>query len=142
MPPYTGTVALTRPSSQNRSMDATCDFEYIAPVIPVRDLDAALARYRSLGFAAEPYVGEERYAFVERGGIHLHLLERKDHDPRSTAAHVYLYVSDADALHAEWAAAGDVGNLSEAFDTPYGLREFSLVDPEGTLHRVGSPLSG
>jgi predicted enzyme related to lactoylglutathione lyase len=123
-------------------MDTKCDFEYVAPVIPVGDLDAALARYRALGFAAEPYTGGERYAFVERGGIHLHLVERKNHDPGTTAAHAYLYVSDADALHAEWAAAGEVGNLSEPFDAPYGLREFSLIDPEGTLHRVGSPLSG
>jgi predicted enzyme related to lactoylglutathione lyase len=116
-------------------------FGYIAPVIPVRDLDAALARYAVLGFSAEPYAGGERYGFVARGGIHLHLNERHEHDAGSTSTHVYLYVSDADALHAEWAAAGSVGELSPLYDTEYGLREFSLIDPEGTLHRVGSPLS-
>lgn len=51
------------------------------------------------------------------------------------------YVSDADALYAEWSVAGDVGNLRTPYDTPYGLREFSLIDSEGTLHRVGSPQS-
>ena len=122
-------------------MESKCVFENVAPVIPVRDLDAALARYQALGFSAEPYMGGERYGFVERGGIHLHLLEGKDHDPRSTAAHVYLYVSDADVLYAEWASAGEVGNLGPLYDTPYGLREFTLVDPDGTLHRIGSPLS-
>ena len=127
---------MSRLDRQNHSMD----FEYVAPVIPVRDLDAALVRYRTLGFAAEPYTGGERYGFVERGGIHFHLAECEGHDPGSTAAHVYLYVSDAEALHAEWAAAGEVGILSTPYDTPYGLREFSLVDSEGTLHRVGSPL--
>jgi hypothetical protein len=30
--------------------------------------------------------------------------------------------------------------LGEPQDTPYGLREFAYVDPEGTLHRIGSPL--
>jgi hypothetical protein len=79
-------------------------FDYIAPVI-VRDLGAALARYAALGFTVEPYAGGERYGFVARGGIHLHVTEWKEHDPGSTAAHGYLYVSDADALHAEWAAA-------------------------------------
>ena len=129
------------PERQNRCMEPECVFNYVAPVIPVRDLDAALGRYEALGFSVEPCTGGERYGFVERGGVHLHLLEWKEHDPGSTAAHVYLYVSDADALHVEWAGAGDVGNLRAPYDTPYGLREFSLIDPEGTLHRVGSPLS-
>jgi hypothetical protein len=62
VPPSAGSVASTRPSRQNRSMDTKCDFEYVAPVIPVRDLDAALGRYRALGFAAELYTGGERYA--------------------------------------------------------------------------------
>jgi hypothetical protein len=127
---------------QTRSMATECEFEYVAPVVPVRDLDAALVRYAALGFKAEPYTGGERYGFVERGGVHLHILEWEDHDPGSTAAHVYLYVSDADALHAEWSVAGEVGRLGAPYDTPYGLREFTLIDPEGTLHRVGSPLSG
>jgi hypothetical protein len=131
-------------------------FDYIAPVVPVRDLDAALARYAALGFTAEPYAGGERYGFVERGGIHLRLSEWSGHDPGSTSTHVYLYVSDADALHAEWAAAGSVGDLSgpgdcsggklelqqsPPYDTEDGLRGFSLIDAQGTLHRVDSPLS-
>jgi hypothetical protein len=38
--------------------------------------------------------------------------------------------------------AADVeGELGEPFDTAYGLCEFGYVDPEGTLHRVGSPLA-
>jgi uncharacterized glyoxalase superfamily protein PhnB len=54
---------------------------------------------------------------------------------------VYFYVSDADALFAEWKALADLGGrLHPPHDTPYGLREFAYVDPDGTLHRVGSPL--
>jgi catechol 2,3-dioxygenase-like lactoylglutathione lyase family enzyme len=115
-------------------------FESIAPVLPVRDLDAALARYRNLGFEVRAYEGSERYGFVRRGPVHLHLTEWSAHDPLITASQVYLYVSDADAVRAEWAAAGVEGRLTEPADTPYGLREFAYVDPDGTLHRVGSPL--
>jgi len=115
-------------------------FERIAPIVPVLDLDAALDRYRRLGFDTEPYTGGERYGFVERGGVSLHLTEWHNHDPARTAAHVYLYVSDADALHAEWAAAKVEGRLGSPFDTAYGMREFAYVDPDGNLHRVGSPL--
>ena len=115
-------------------------FERVAPVVPVLDLDAALDRYRRLGFDVEPYAGGERYGFVERGAVSLHLTEWAEHDPGRTASHIYMYVSDADALHAEWFAAGVEGRLGEPRNTPYGLREFAYVDPDGTLHRVGSPV--
>jgi hypothetical protein len=121
-------------------MDSTCDFDHVAPVIPVSDLDAALARYQALGFTAEPYAGGERYGFVARGGIRLHLAEFEDHDAGTSDTHVYLYVSDVETLHAEWSTIEDRGTLSPLYDTPYGLREFSLIDDDGTLHRIGSPL--
>jgi catechol 2,3-dioxygenase-like lactoylglutathione lyase family enzyme len=116
------------------------DFERIAPIIPVRDLDAALARYRTLGFQTRAYTGPERYAFVDRDSISLHLTEWFDHDPLRTAASVYLYVSDVDTVYAEWTSAAPAGRMAPPRDTPWGLREFSYVDPDGTLHRVGSPV--
>lgn len=121
-------------------MDQEVVFERVAPVIPVRDLDAALERYRRLGFDVDWNLGPERYSFVQRGPVSMHLTEWDEHDPGRTGAVVYLYVSDADALHAEWSRAAVDGDLGDPFDTTYGLREFGYVDPEGTLHRVGSPL--
>lgn len=115
-------------------------FSAVAPIIPVRDLDAALDRYRRLGFTTHPYDGPARYGFAERGPVSLHLSEWAQHDPLRTAASVYLYVDDADALYAQWAASGVPGRFIEPVDTAYRLREFAYVDPEGTLHRVGSPL--
>ncbi len=76
-------------------------FERISPAVPVLDLDAALERFRLLGFDVAPYIGAERYGFVERGSVTLHLTEWKEHDPKRTGAHVYIDVSDADAVHAE-----------------------------------------
>ncbi|RKE17726.1 VOC family protein [Streptomyces sp. TLI_171] len=120
--------------------DRSASFDRVAPVVPVLDLDAALARYRRLGFTAGPYEGGDRYGFVSRDAVELHLTEWDEHDPARTGAVVYLYVSDADAVHAEWSAAAPPGRLTAPADTPYGLREFAYVDPDGTLHRVGSPL--
>jgi hypothetical protein len=121
-------------------MPDTVIFERVSPVIPTLDLDSALERYRRLGFVVEPYTGGERYGFVERDTVSLHLTEWAEHDPRRTGAQVYIYVSDAEAVHAEWVASGVEGRLGRPFDTPYGLREFGYVDPDGTLFRVGSPL--
>ncbi|MEU9167180.1 VOC family protein [Streptomyces sp. NPDC048420] len=113
-------------------------FTEVAPVVPVRSLDAALERYRRLGFAARAYDGPERYGFAERGAVSIHLSEWSEHDPLRTGAVVYLYVSDADAVHAEWTASGVEGRFTEPTDTSYGLREFTYVDTDGTAHRVGS----
>lgn len=115
-------------------------FTAVAPIIPVRDLDVALARYRRLGFAVRTYDGPARYGFVDRGPVSLHLSEWADHDPLRTAASVYLYVEDADELYAQWTASGVAGRFIEPIDTDYQLREFGYVDPDGTAHRVGSPL--
>jgi catechol 2,3-dioxygenase-like lactoylglutathione lyase family enzyme len=115
-------------------------FDRVAPIIPVLDLDAALDRYRRLGFRARAYQGPDRYGYVDRDDVSLHLTEWSEHDPLTTDSSVYLYVSDAEALHAQWTSLGLGGRFTAPEDTPYGLREFAYVDPDGTLHRVGSPL--
>ena len=115
-------------------------FLRVAPVVAVRELDAALDRYRRLGFEVRAHEGKARYGFVDRDGVSLHLTEWADHDPEGSTSAVYLYVSDADAVHAEWAAAEVAGRLHDPIDTEYGLREFAFVDTDGTLHRVGSSL--
>jgi len=120
---------------------AEIDFTSAAPIIPVRNLDVALDRYRRLGFDARGYEGPDRYGFVDRGSVSMHVTEWDEHDPLRTAASVYLYVSDADALYAEWKALANLdGRFIAPVDTPYGLREFTFVDPDGTAHRIGSPI--
>ncbi|HEU4673409.1 MAG TPA: reverse transcriptase-like protein [Candidatus Limnocylindrales bacterium] len=114
------------------------EFREVAPILPVRDLDAALERYRRLGFEVSKAGGPERYGFARRGAVSLHLTEWADHDPARTGSSVYLYVADADDVRAEWTRAGVEGRFTTAEDTEHGLREFAFVDPDGTLHRVGS----
>jgi hypothetical protein len=118
------------------------DFTSVSPIVPVRNLDVALDRYRRLGFDARGYEGPERYGFADRGSTSIHLSEWAEHDPLRMASSLYFYVSDADALYAEWKALeGLEGRLIAPHDTPYGLREFAYVDPDGTLHRIGSPVT-
>lgn len=115
-------------------------FERVAPVLAVRDLDAALARYTRLGFATE-LDETAHYGFVEREAVQIHLVQADPDDtPGTWGGVVYVYVSDADALHAEWMSAGVDGRFLGPHDTPYGLREFVYTDPDGIVHRVGSPL--
>jgi hypothetical protein len=113
-------------------------FENVVPVVPVRDLQSALDRYRRLGFEIRAYGHGTGYGYADRDQVSIHLSEWDEHDPKRTGAVVYLYVSDADAVRAEWIASGVEGRMGDVFDTEYGMREFGFVDVDGTLHRVGS----
>jgi hypothetical protein len=42
------------------------------------------------------------YGYAQRGAVSIHLSEWDEHDPKRTGVVVYLYVSDADAVRAEW----------------------------------------
>lgn len=121
-------------------MSADVVFQNVAPVVPVRDLEAALERYGRLGFSVRAYGRGTGYGYAERDSVSIHVSEWEDHDPKRTGSVVYLFVSDADAVHAEWGAAGVEGRLGDVRETDYGMREFAYVDPDGTLHRVGSPI--
>jgi hypothetical protein len=66
------------------------EFNSVSPIVPVQDLDVALDRYRKLGFDARGYEGPERYGFVDRGFVSIHLTEWAEHDPLRTAACVSL----------------------------------------------------
>lgn len=115
-------------------------FERVAPVLPVRDVGAAIAHYRALGFTVEPY-SEPVYAFARRDGAELHLARVDELAPEANTSACYLYVDDADALYEEWRAAAPRGRLIAPVDTPYGLREMAHVDPDGNLLRIGSRLA-
>lgn len=122
----------------------TVRFERVAPILPVRDVRAALAHYRRLGFAVTAYdeaAAEPVYGFLDRDGVSLHLALVPDLEPERSVVACYLHVGDADALHAAWQAAEAGGRLTAVADTPYGLREFAHIDPDGNLLRVGSPMT-
>ena len=116
-------------------------FASAAPILPVREFDAACARYERMGFTVERHAGGSEYGFAARDGVQLHLAASTWHDPRTSSVMVYLYVDDADALHAAWGSAELGGRLHEPVDTDYGLREGAYVDPDGNLLRFGSPLA-
>ncbi len=117
-------------------------FDSAAPILPAVDVDQALDRYSRLGFSTHRHEGADPYGFARWDDVWLHLAQSDAHDPATSAVMVYLFVSDADALHAQWSAP-DVGGQHHApSDTGYGLREGAYVDPDGNLLRYGSWLPG
>jgi catechol 2,3-dioxygenase-like lactoylglutathione lyase family enzyme len=108
-----------------------------SPILPVTDLARALAHYAALGFRTSRY--DDGYGFAAWRGLELHLAVTRGHDPLRTTSAVFLHVPDADAVAAQWQAAG-VGRTTPAEDKPWGIREGTHVDPDGNLLRFGGPL--
>ena len=102
-----------------------------SPVLPVTDLDRALAHYAALGFTTSRH--DDTYGFAAWSGLELHLTV----DPDAAGAEVYLHVPDADAVASSWAGPGTTTPTPKA----WGVREGSHVDPDGNLLRFGSPLA-
>jgi catechol 2,3-dioxygenase-like lactoylglutathione lyase family enzyme len=118
------------------------------PILPSRDLEETLAFYERFGFenrGAPP--SEWNYLIIGRDGAELHFFHAPTVDPLTTDGGCYLRVSDADALFQEWEKVGPIedprtgSRLIPPSDTPYGMREFAIVDRSGNLVRLGSPLS-
>ena len=84
---------------------------------------------------------------MTRWDIGLHFFSSPGFDPWSSDAGCYLYVDDADALHAEFERLNlpgqDIPRLhGSPEETDYGLRELAVVDLDGNLLRIGSRVSG
>jgi catechol 2,3-dioxygenase-like lactoylglutathione lyase family enzyme len=114
----------------------------VAPILQSRDLSATAAFYARLGFE-QTGLWPDEYLIVERGEVGLHFVLAPEMDPWSTAGGCYLYVEDADALHAEFArldlpSEGIPRLHGSPEQADYGLREFAVVDLDGNLLRIGS----
>lgn len=108
------------------------------PILPVADMAVAIDFYRRLGFGVTAY--DENYAWVHHSGwewLHLRLVPSVE----GNQASAYLHVSNADAWRAAMTeASGGSIELSPLADMPWGLREFSFVDPAGNVVRLGHNL--
>jgi len=111
-----------------------------APVFAAAD-PAALAAYyvAVLGFTAVGEAGPE-YAVVALGGheIHFHLAQVPAMEAEGYRGGAYFVVEDPDVLHAALAARGARVHYAPE-DRPYGMRDFSVLDPEGHSLCFGRP---
>jgi len=119
--------------------------ERVSPIFPVRDVAAALQRYKGLGFEGMVYRevddrGRPFYAFIWRDEITLHLALAPDLDPHANTSAAYLHVEDPDGLYAEWRDTRPSGELRPPVDTSWGMREMSYGDDDGNLLRIGRRL--
>lgn len=118
----------------------------IAPQFFTTDIPATIAYYESkLGFQClGTWLDPPVYAILARDGhaIHFRCAEPPTPNPDKyddELLDAYLFVEDADALHAEFAARG-VEFTRGLADRPWNCREFVVKDCDGRLLAFGANL--
>lgn len=103
----------------------------IMPELPLDNVPAGVAYYREvLGFSVN--YAQHDIGVMDRDDVRLLLIARSP--SHAGIGSCYVYVRDADALHAELAAKG-ANVQGEPVSQPWGLRELHVLDPEG--NRIG-----
>lgn len=127
-------------------------FERIAPVLGSRNVQKTVDYFTSvLGFECPagvfaPSSDEPTgiYGIVRRDGTEIHIQIRRREifagERQSIEGDVYVFVDDADAVHAEVSARG-AKVLRPPADQAYGLRDFVVEDPDGHRINFGSPVT-
>jgi predicted enzyme related to lactoylglutathione lyase len=117
----------------------------LVSILPVNDLDAAERFYGRLGFfrrgpGEQPAQATYRMLWNAEG-CHLHLAKAPPGwvVPDRNPVGVYIYRDDIDAVAA--AFAGEIIEGKPEHKS-WGMYEFALSDPDGTLVRVGWPSPG
>ena len=95
----------------------------------VSDLDRSLAVYTALGFTLERRDGH--FAALRRDGMEFFLDQRAELPPiDASRANVRILTADVDGI---WERVGQLGLRVEQpiADRYYGLRDFTVLDPDG-----------
>jgi catechol 2,3-dioxygenase-like lactoylglutathione lyase family enzyme len=113
----------------------------LTAILPCTDLDISEAFYRRLGFTRRGAAnGEDDYRMLADGeGGLLHLTKATEDwlVPGCNPFGLYLYTEEVDRLAG--AFAGEAIEKAGPEHKPWGMYEFALSDPDGTLIRIGWP---
>lgn len=112
------------------------------PVLDCTDMARSVAFWRDdLGFDAATWGEPPSFAILQRGTVAVALaLAEKGSAAVSRNWAAYVYVEDADALHAELGARGVVVPHPPTTQ-PYNCRDFVVDDPDGHIIAFGQVLS-
>jgi uncharacterized glyoxalase superfamily protein PhnB len=116
-------------------------FSECSPVLPVDNAEETTRFYKdALGFETSHTYGQPPfYVVVKRGSVHIHFSEREDTTFEIEPCHVFIRVSDVDAVYEEFMSKGLEIEVPPE-DQDYGMREFDLLDPNGHFLTFGQEI--
>lgn len=103
------------------------------PVLTVRDIPTTLGFYENLGFTTVLYQ-DENYLVIAREGFQLHFSRSAGDAEQKQKCH--LTVDRVDAFRVS-IGPDNFEHISEISLKPTGLREFSVMDPDGNQLSFG-----
>lgn len=109
------------------------------PILASRDVDETVGFYGRLGFAVVARYDEfgPPYLLLRRDDVELHFVHTPEVDPAESSGGCYLRLEDAQAIYDDWEPLA-LPEIHPPRDTPWGMREFFVVDPSGNLLRIGT----
>ena len=108
-------------------------WKMITPQLPVADVRATQEYYRDvLGFQIA-WLWEDSYGAVYNDDVRIYFTRTDEPRPSMCCC---VDVDDADAVHEKFKSQGAT-IVSEIETKPWGMREFTIQDPDGHLLRVG-----
>jgi catechol 2,3-dioxygenase-like lactoylglutathione lyase family enzyme len=106
-------------------------WRFVVPNLAVRDVPAAQAWYRdTLGMDVN-WIWEDNFGSVSRDHVELFIFECDEPRPGICS----IWVDDVDGIYERCGPSGSV--VSELELKPWGVREFSIKDPDGNVLRIG-----
>jgi catechol 2,3-dioxygenase-like lactoylglutathione lyase family enzyme len=110
----------------------------IKAFVPARDFDLSKRFYADLGFTIEPMSDDMAFVYVGTSSFLLTKFYQKEHAENFM---MHLLVPDVEA----WWQQVVTQRLPERYgarvtppeDRPWGLRDFTIVDPTSVLWRIG-----
>jgi len=106
-------------------------------VFHVTDMPGSLEFYtQHLGFNIEFQGQPETYVGLKLGDLQLHLNSDPSYAANVGRGHITLQYDEVDALYRQL-KDNDVGFYSDIDDRFYGMRDFSIKDPDGNRIGIG-----
>jgi hypothetical protein len=110
-------------------------FSFI-PKLPMRDKHRTVQYYSLLGFTVLADYGD--YLLMEGEGGELHFFAHPLLDPDQNYGQVYIKTSEVEDLYRRFQSAGiSIHPNSPLERKPWGMLEFSLLDPDKNLLTFG-----
>jgi catechol 2,3-dioxygenase-like lactoylglutathione lyase family enzyme len=107
------------------------EWQFLVPNLAVRDVSAAQRWYQeTLGLRAA-WIWENNFGSVAKDHVELFLFESDD--PKTAICS--LFVDDVDEIYERCRRSGCIASELEL--KPWGVREFSIEDPDGNMFRIG-----
>ncbi len=109
------------------------------PKLPMRNRSVTEDYYvNKLGFQCIGSDAFAHYLIVEKDKLQLHFFEFKALNPKENYGQVYIRTDDIDGLYQTLLNNKvDIHPAGHLADTPWGQREFSLLDPDNNLLTFG-----